>query len=201
MQQKLYRRCTIIIATLIVALIGGSVYLYINRELWADKKALVLVPMMIGIFVILAIYVWYETNCDKLIIRKMVNNNKIALAYIKSGGYVRVIRDSKLKNHVLWKLELTVYTQDGQTIETSTIEKFAPFQTSIPSGNVYVTYDENKPDHIFIIPNAVIGSYPELQPIVEAYENNKKIKITYLNAYYDQGIVLKTFKETLKEGK
>ena len=83
------------------------------------------------------------------------------------------------------------------TIDTTIIEKFSTHQTSIPSGHVYVTYQEDKPEDSLIIPNVIIGSIPEYKPLVDEYE--KKIKPKYLNAYINKGLILQTYKDSIKQ--
>jgi len=69
----------------------------------------------------------------------------------------------------------------------------------IPSGSVYVTYDESKPAQIFIIPNAMIGSLPNLMSTVQDYEKDTKIEVKYLDAHYNKGMVLKTFRDAMND--
>ena len=202
MQLKLYKRSTLILLAGILFIVGASVVLYMNRELWADHREMVYLPAIIIVFIFSAFIVWYDTNVDKRIIEKMTANGKIALARINGGTFVRFIRNARMQQQVLWQLDLTVYDQDMNEIKTTAIEKFSSHQTSIPEGNVYVTWDPAKPDHVFVIPNILLSAYPALKDIVEKYEKNKKIKISYLNSYYDKGMILRTFRDTIKmEGK
>ena len=71
----------------------------------------------------------------------------------------------------------------------------------VPSGTVYITYNPDKPEQIFIIQNVIISHIPALAPIVQAYEKNKKISIKYLNVYYRDGLIVETYKESLKNQK
>ena len=108
-------------------------------------------------------------------------------------------RDAKLKNHVYWQLDVEIYDNDMKKIETKIIEKFSTHQTSIPKGYVYVTYVEGKPEDSLIIPNVIISSIPEYQPLVQDYE--KALKPKYLNAYINDGLILQTYKDSIDSQK
>ena len=199
MQLKLYKRCTAILFGLIIIIGGIGAWLLTNKEKWADKSFAIYMGLIIGGLVAFMAFSYYEMNADRNMIKKMVGNGDIALARIKSGGFERFARDSKLKRYVFWKLDVTLYDKNMKKIETSLIEKFNLKQTQIPQGNVYVTYDPANPERMFIVPNALISVFPDLQPIVESYEKNKDIKITYLNVYYKDGMVLESFKDSMKK--
>lgn len=199
MQLKIYKRCSLLMALLIVLTCGLSVLVWLNREVLKDKIFLVLSGLVVFIFIAMFFVVRYEQRADKNIITDMTENGEIALARINSGEFVRFARDSKLTRYVFWKLNCTLYLQDGRTIEKEVIDKFSPKQTKIPKGNIYVTYDENDPEKIFVIPNAVIATFPDLQPITESYENNKDIKLFYLNCYYNRGLIIETYKQSMKK--
>ena len=77
-------------------------------------------------------------------------------------------------------------------------EKFASTQTSIPNGFIYVTYDTDKPEAVFIIPNMLLGAFENVPSIIQNYEKTVK-DIRYLNVYFTKGIVLETFKESLRK--
>ncbi|MBR0385915.1 MAG: hypothetical protein IJI05_05140 [Erysipelotrichaceae bacterium] len=172
--------------------------LYLNRDVWANHKELVFIPSIFLVFFFSWFVVWYDTNADRRIIEKMTGNGDIALAEIKSGSFVRFVRNDRMQQQVLWQLEITIYDQDMNSFDTTMIEKFATSQTSIPQGHVYVTYDPAKPDCLFIIPNVLLSAYPQLQETVVKYESNKKIKLSYLNAFYNKGMILMTFRQTIK---
>ena len=119
------------------------------------------------------------------------------LGKIKDGTFVRFGRDARLKNHVYWKLDAEIYDNDMNKHDATIIEKFSTHQTSIPKGHVYVTYIEGQADDSLIIPNAIISSIPEYKPLVDDYE--KALKPKYLNAYINDGLILETYKESLKK--
>ena len=199
MQLKLYKRNTFLLFLIIFLLAVTGVILYLNREAWINHKEMVFVPLIFIMMFVSWFFTWYEANADKRIIEKMVMNKQIALARITNGGFNRIIRNARLQKNVLWQLDIDLYDNDMNLIKTSFIEKLVPSQTSIPQGFVYVTYDPKQPEKIFVVPNAMISMYPDLKEIVDKYENNKNLNINYLNAYYNNGIVLKTFKQSIKE--
>ena len=199
MQYKLYKRSTIILGIVLAIDIAAIVLLFVNKSIWEANRWPVIISFVLVMFLLTIIYSYLDLNSDKRIIKKMVKNGNIALAKITNGTYFKVVRNARFKTNVLWKLELEVYDQEMNTIKTSTIEKFSPFQTSIPSGNCFVTYDSNKPEQILVIPNVIISSIPEYAPLAQEYE--KKFKPTYLNVYYNNGIVIKTYAQSIQEEK
>ena len=199
MQLKIYKRCTAILALMILVFGGAGAFLLMNREKWADKSFAVYMGLLVALLACFMAFSYYEMNADRNIIKKMVSEGRIALARINNGGFERFARDSRLKRYVFWKLDVTIFDQDMKKINTTMIEKFNLKQTQIPKGNVYVTYDPAEPEKLFIIPNVLISAFPDLQPLVESYEKNKDIKITYLNAYYNNGMLLESYKDSLKK--
>ena len=83
--------------------------------------------------------------------------------------------------------------------KASIIEKFSTHQTSIPKGDVYVTYVEGKADDSLIIPNMIIASIPEYKVLTDDYE--KQLKPKYLNAYINDGLILETYQESVNKEK
>lgn len=199
MQDKLYRRSTIILGIIVIINIIAIIWLMLNRALWVNHGFTVIFGYAVAILLLLFIFSYYDLNQDRIIIKKMIKNGDIALAKIKRGTFYRIVKDTKFKNKVLWKLEIMLHDQDMNTINTEIIEKFSPTQTSIPMGNCFVIYNPNKPKDILIVPNIIISSIQEFAPLVEEYE--KKFKPTYLNVYYNNGLVIKTYEESLKENK
>lgn len=197
MQIKLYKRSTILLALVILINIISVFFLlnYLKQE--NVNRLFVIVAFILFIFALYFIYSYYDLYADRNIIKKRVSNGDVALAKIKDGTFVRFARDSRLQNHVYWKLNVEIYDNDMKKIDTTIIEKFSTHQTSIPSGHVYVTYQEDKPEDSLIIPNVIIGSIPEYKPLVDEYE--KKIKPKYLNAYINKGLILQTYKDSIKQ--
>ena len=196
MQLKLYKKSTLYLGLVVLADIISITLLILYREKWAPYKLPVIAAFTLFVFLLFNIYSWYDLNADQNLIRKRVGNGDVALAKIKDGSFVRFGRDAKLKNHVYWKLDAEIYDNDMQKHDATIIEKFSTHQTSIPKGYVYVTYEEGKADDSLIIPNVIISSIPEYQPLVEDYE--KALKPKYLNAYINNGLILQTYEESIK---
>ena len=197
MQLKFYKRSTVMLSIVVLIDIVSIFLLLKYREVWADRKISTILLFALFISVLQSLYSYYDLNADRNLIKKRVSNGDVALARIKDGSFVRFGRDARLKNHVYWKLNVEIYDNDMQKFDTSIVEKFSTHQTSIPKGYVYVTYVEGKPEESLIIPNVIISSIPEYKPLVEDYE--KALKPTYLNAYVMDGLMLETYKESLKK--
>jgi len=197
MQLKLYKRSTFLLSLILVIDLVSIVFLIQNREKWVDHSLGTILSFVVFIFILSLFYSWYDLNADRNVIRKRVANGDVALARIKDGTFVRYGRDARLKNHVYWKLDADLYDNDMNKKKISIIEKFSTHQTSIPEGYVYVTYVEGKEEECLIIPNVIIGSIPEYQPLVQDYE--KALKPKYLNAYINDGLVLETYKESIRK--
>jgi hypothetical protein len=160
----------------------------------------------IGVFVlvsiVLALYFRYlEDYWDKRIIIRMARAGKIALMNISGGKRLVPLRDSSLKRYWIYELEGDLYNREHEKLKKTFQEKMNKDTNEIPQGTVYVSYDEEKPRQIFIIPNAIISSLPNLMPLVQSYEKDSKISIKYLDAHYNKGMVLKTFRETMTDYK
>ncbi len=199
MQLKIYKKSTILLSIVVIVDIISIVLLILNRELWAPYKFQTIFAFVLFLFILSTLYSSYDLFTDQRIIRKAVANGDVALAKINSGTFVRFGRDAKLKNHVYWQLDVEIYDNDMKKIETKIIEKFSTHQTSIPKGYVYVTYVEGKPEDSLIIPNVIISSIPEYQPLVQDYE--KALKPKYLNAYINDGLILQTYKDSIDSQK
>lgn len=199
MQDKLYKRSTLFLGIIVLIDIGAIVWLFVNKNLWINYGYKIIIIFVLAMFILTFIYSYYDLNQDKMIIKKMVRNGDIALIKINGGSFQRVIRDAKLKNKVLWKLNIEVYDQDMNVSKTEIVEKFAGAQKTIPNGYCFATYDPNKPNNILIIPNIIISSIAEFAPLVQEYE--MKFKPTYLNVYYNNGLLIKTYTESIKEEK
>ena len=195
---KTLNKILLLFLAVILLLFAG---IFIVRHYYPDyARWQVLVFILFSIFLTL-FYRYLEENWDKRIIGKMAREGKIALMYIKSGKRLMAMRDTSFKNYWIYELEGTLYNNRHEEMEKKFQEKMNKDTTEIPSGFVYVTYDELKPAQIFIIPNIMIGSFHNLMRIVQDYENDSKIEVKYLDAHYNKGIVLKTFRETMNEYK
>ncbi|MBR4471197.1 MAG: hypothetical protein IKS54_07825 [Erysipelotrichaceae bacterium] len=196
MQLKLYKKSTLFLTFVFFTEIAAIAALLLLKEQWQPYKIPVIVAFVLCMFLLTSIYTYFDLNQDKKLIRKAVSNGDVALAQIKDGSFVRFARDAKLKNHVFWKLDVTIYDNDMKKHDTSIIEKFSLHQTSIPKGYVYVTYVEGKEDESLIIPNMIIASIPEYKVLTDDYE--KALKPKYLNAYINDGLILQTYEDSLK---
>ncbi|MCF0108986.1 MAG: hypothetical protein HUJ57_02675 [Erysipelotrichaceae bacterium] len=172
--------------------------LTVFRSFFEEHLLLSIVIMIVVTIISVLVQITLETNADRKFILEMVEENKVALCSIQSGTYYKTIKDVALNKYNLWKLECTAYNDDMEAEKIEIIEKFSPHQTSIPTGYCYITYDETK--QYLIIPNAVIGSFPNLKEKIEHYEKKMK-SIKYLNVFYSKGLRLQTFQEALKEHK
>lgn len=199
MQLKYYKRSTLLIGIITVASIVTMVVLLLNRQLWQDNRFTIFGIYTLAIFAATFLYADYDLNVARRAVMKKVRQGNIALARINSGKTEKMIRDARFRSYILWDLDLTVIDQDMKSIHTHCIEKFSMEQKSIPSGHVYVTYDPARPEEILILPNILLQQLPEYQPLVEAYE--AKVKTSYLNCYYNHGLILKTFRDTMAESK
>ena len=193
---KTLNKILVLFSLVIIALFAG---IFVVRELYPDyARWQILVFALASIF--LAVFFRYlEENWDKNVIGKMAKSGKIALMNIKSGKRIMAARDSGFRNYWIYEFEGTMYNDRHEPMEKKFQEKMNKDTEEIPTGSVYVTYDELKPAQIFIIPNAMIGSLPNLMKTVQDYEKDSKIEVKYLDAHYNKGMVLKTFKETIKD--
>jgi hypothetical protein len=147
------------------------------------------------------VFKWLENRWDKSVILKMAKEGKIALMNIRGGRRFLPLRDTGLVNYWIYEIEGDLYNGEHEKLKKVFHEKMNKATEEIPQGSVYVTYDETKPSQIFIIPNIVIGNLPNLVPLVAAYEKDKKIPVKYLDAFYRQGMALRTIREAMAEYK
>ena len=188
----------LLFTAVIAALFAG---MFIVRRYYPEyARWQVLVFIIASVFLAL-FYKYLEENWDKRIIGKMARNGKIALMNIKSGKRLMAMRDTSFRNYWIYELEGTLYNNRHEALEKTFQEKLNKDMNEIPSGSVYVTYDELKPAQIFIIPNAMIGSLPNLMRTVQNYENDSKMQVKYLDAHYNKGMVLKTFRDSVNDYK
>lgn len=199
MQNKLYKRSSAILAAVLALNIGAILWLIFNKNVWIGQKYAVICGFVVFAIVSAMVFAYFDLNSDRNYIRKAVKNGDVAMAKIKGGTFVRFARDARMKNHVYWKLDAELYDDDFKKTDITIIEKFSTHQTKIPTGFVYITFDRNHLNDSLIIPNVIIQSIPEYQFLVESYE--KAIKPTYLNAYYKDGLLLQSYKDSMKEQK
>jgi len=199
MQLKIYKRASILLFVVLIIDAICIITIVTNLDAWREKRVLYTILFILLIMVLTCGYAYYELNVAKKIVRRRVSNGDVAMAKILNGEFVRFARDAKLKNHVYWKLNVEIYDNDMKKFNATIIEKFSPHQTKIPTGFVFVTYIEGKENDSLIIPNVIISSIPEYAPLVEDYE--KAIKPKYLNAYYNDGLIIQSYEDSLKAQK
>ena len=198
MQLKLYRYLTWGSLLMAVILLGGAGYLIVNRNTFTNFTNAIVIYVLVA-FVISMIYKFLENNIDKILLQKKIFKGDIVLANIKSSKYITAFRDSGFRTYLLMQLEVTYYDENMQPHPATIIERMNKDCVSIPCGSIYMTYDVKKPDNGMVIPNFLISRTPELMPVIEKYEATKSINIKYLDVHYDNGIVIQTMKEALKQ--
>ena len=197
MQLRIYYGLNAILLGIISAVVIAGVIIMKNFNTY-DNKTLVLIIYFAVTILAYFIFKMAENNYDKRMIQKMVLKGDIALANIKSAKAVKHIKDTSGKHYHLWEVQVEYYDQQFKKHEYTLIDKFNVNLREIPNGTVYITHNENKPHQKFFVQNVMIGHVPSLQPIVAAYEKNKKLPIKYLNVYYNDGIIIETFETSMK---
>ncbi|MDR1635867.1 MAG: hypothetical protein LBR93_00880 [Treponema sp.] len=153
----------------------------------------------VGATILSFFYKWLENGWDKYVITKMARAGKIALVNIEKGEPYLPLRDSGFRRYWIYRFEGTLYNRERKPRPVSFFEKMNVETREIPQGSVYVTWDETKPAQIFIVPNALIGSLPQLAPLVGAYEKDKALKLKYLDAHYHRGMILRSFRQAVAD--
>lgn len=197
MQLKLLKKSTFLLTLVLLLDIATIVGLIVYRDLWADKKILTIVIAVAIMFVLSTLYSNYDLNADKNYIKKCVRNGDVAIAKITKATFERFTRDAKLKNHVYWRLQVELYDNDMKKFNTTIVEKFSTHQTVVPKGFVFVTYIEGKEEDCLIIPNTIISSIEPYKELALDYE--KALKPTYLNVYYNNGLIIQTYSDAMKD--
>jgi hypothetical protein len=162
-------------------------------------------PCVAAYFILALLFIlgfkWIENSWDKRVITKMAKAGKIALANIESAKRFLPLRDTGFTRYWIFEFEGTLYDAEHNPLKKTFYEKMNTSLENVPQGSVYVTWDPVKPAQIFIIPNALIGVLPNLMPIVNSYEKDTNIRIKYLDAHYNKGMVVRSFQEAVKEYK
>lgn len=200
MQLKLNRRYNIIILSFIALVTLAIIYLITHNDAWSNRRVEVIILFVVITTVFLVWFKYYENNCDKNMINKMVKEGHIALAYIRDGKFERIIKDSNNHKYPVWRMVVDIYDRDLVKHEVVMYDKFNTSQTKMPKGWVYVTYDPDKPERVFTIPNILLGAYEGSEEMIDKYEANVK-DIRYLNVYYQRGIIIETFKKSMNKAR
>ncbi len=198
MQLKLYRYLTWGSLVMAIVLLGGAAYILFNHALFTSLSKALTFYVIIAL-VITLIYKFLENNIDKILLQRKVFKGEVVLANIKSYKYLTAFRDSGFRTYLLMQFEVTYYDENMQPHPATIIEKMNKDCTSIPLGSLYMTYDAKHPDNGMFVQNFLISRVPELMPLVQKYENTKSINIKYLEVHYDNGLVIQTFKDALKQ--
>lgn len=174
---------------------------FIIAGIYPDYGRYYLGGTVIASILLMSVFIWLEKNLDKRLITRMAREGHIALANIIAVKKVRVLRDATFTRYWLCEFQVNLYDREHKLHNKSFCEKMNYQITEIPSGTVYVTYDSTKDTGIFLLPTLLIRCLPELEPIISAYERDQGIDIKYLEAYYNKGMVLKTYQDVLGERK
>ncbi len=192
---KLLNQILIVITVVILLLAGGS---FVVLKWFAPYQKVYLVVFAVVSIALYLVFRWLESRWDKRVVTRMAKEGHIALAQIQSGSRVMAMRDSTFTNYWLYEFKARLTTPDQTSFDKTFYEKMRADTEDIPGGWVYVTYDENKPDQIFMVPNLLISHLPQLMPVIAQFEADKRLDIKYLDVYYHKGMVLRTFQETVE---
>lgn len=135
-----------------------------------------------------------EKNLEHHKIYTMLNQQKIALAYIHSGCFYKESRDSRFQKHFVYEFDIDIMTVDNQKISTKIYESLADSDLSCLPGYVYVTYDTDT-FMVGCIPTMLLNMTPLVEPLVRAYED--KYNVRYLAVIRKQGLIIKNMSEAV----
>ncbi|MDD3923734.1 MAG: hypothetical protein PHP11_01360, partial [Erysipelotrichaceae bacterium] len=197
MQLKIYQRLNQILIGLIISIIVVLTLVIINFKSF-DSSIKIIVIVGFFAFTILSFFGFkmLEYNWDKYLIQKMILKGQVALAEIVTSTPLYPIKDSASHFYRLWQFDMIIKDTELQTHKLTLYEKMNYEVKTIPTGNVYVTYDPEKPKKLFIIPNGMIGRFTNLMPLVSFYEK-ANLNIKYLDVIDDKGLVIRTYKDSL----
>ena len=193
---KVLNQILMIIFVVIVALAAALFFLLLNMP---ELKWVFLGSFILLGIALFTVYRWLEQSWDKRVITRMAQAGQVALVNIKSAERIQPMRESNFIRYWLYEFKGELFDQQGNSIEKTFYEKMNDLTDNVPYGSVFVTYDEKKPDQVFIIPNDIVSRIPSLAPVAAAYENNKRIGVKYLDVYYDKGINIRTFRDAVTE--
>lgn len=191
---KILNKALVYIAVLVILMLAGG--FYISQD-FHEYLFHYMVVCVIFIMVVMLIFRYYEVNWDRKVIIKMALNKKIALVNIESAERELHMRDSGFRSYWLYSFEGVLYPPEGSGIPVKFYEKMSSDTSEIPTGSIYVTYDEKKPAQIFIIPTDLLVSIPLLSEVTAAYEARDDIERRYLYAYYKNGMELKRYQDII----
>lgn len=198
MQLKIYRRLNQILLLMLVGIILIALAIFLNYQAIEQYKTIIFVLFMFFGLACFFLFKMLEVNWDKRIIQKMALNNEIVVANIKEVSPFLHIKDTANKHYNLWEVYVDYYDHDLKKHEAKLVEKFNANVKSIPNGTIFITHSDEKPENKFIVPNVMISHIESLMPIVQAYEKAKFIDVKYLNVYYNNGLIVETYQDALK---
>lgn len=199
MQLKVAKVLNQILVIIFMIVVGLIALLFVLIPKMPELKWVFLGSFVLTGIALLTVFRWLEQTWDKRVITRMAQNGKVALANIHSAERIQPMRDSSFLSYWLYEFKGELYDPELNRIEKKFYEKMHHATDEVPSGSVFVTYDPEKPDQVFIIPNDVISHIPALAPIAAKFEKDKRIGVKYLDVYYDKGINIRTFREAVAE--
>lgn len=201
MQLKIYKRLNILLIVMLVPVLLFVMFIALNFNRFASH----LIPLFVAVFlyniVCFFLYKTLEKNWDKRLIQKMAIANQVVIATIKKATLALAVKESSGKKYNLWEMTVDMIDHDFITHPLVFYEKMNLDVEHIPQGTVFLTHDPAHPDRRFIIPNVIISQIKSLIPVVNAYEQQRSVPIKYLNVYYNEGLIIETYRESMKKQK
>lgn len=200
MQLKIYQRLnTILLGSLLLSVIVFG-FIYFNNDLATtqnEKQLLVIILFLINVSLI-SVYKYLEKNWDRKLILNMLEKDEVILAKINHTVVVKKIRETNMKRYLIHKMYVTIYHNDLSTENLIFYEKFNENCTEVPKGFIYITHSLSNTNNNFVIHNALLSHFPDLQPITENYEKRVK-KLKYLYSYQKNGLIIEEVEEFLEK--
>lgn len=197
MQLKIYQRLNQLLLAIIAMTILIIGFIVVNFERFKANMILIIILFLAYSLICFFGFRFIEVNWDKYLVQKMAINNQIVLARIKKAEALMPIKDSNAKYYSLWQLTVDFWDHDMNQHECTLIEKMNINTKDIPLGNIFITYNKDKPKHLFVVQNVIVSHLEKMAPIAAAYE--KKLSVKYLNVYYHDGMIIETYKNSLKK--
>lgn len=187
------KKMNIIFISLFIILSGLLYFTYdtiIKYTTWGFMGIIAIFILIIMLMHLLIHFI--QTHIEVYTIYKLISKEKIALAKINHVEYHKMTKDIFFKPHYIYKMYITIFTQDNKKIDYAIYEDVANNNFSCLPAYVYVTYD-NKHKKIGIVPTFVLFMTPKLKKIVKDYE--KKYKPNYVEVSKKDGLSFKMFNQ------
>lgn len=191
--QKKFNIIFIILFTLLSTILFYTYNLIKTRTQWGFIEIFLIFMIIIMAFFLIINFI--QTHLEISTIYRIISKKKIALAKINDVEYYKAYRDIFFKPHEVYKMNITVYTQEHKTEEYSIFEDVAQNNFSCLPAYVYVTFDD-KHKKIGIIPTFVLFMTPKLKDIVKQYE--EKYHPYYVEVSKKNGLSFKNFSKKKK---